>query len=563
MTYKIAVVTSFPYDYFNLCAAEMLASFKQNWPEDIKIFIQLDELSPEQHKELNNNIVTILGEDRTFIASLWDKEQKEFLERWREYEPGNYMFDVVRFSHKVFAVEKCADALKDSYDYMIWLDADVITNKRLSHDWLKDVLPAKKELCSYLGRNKEDNLINYSECGFVAYNLKAGAYAYIKQMKEYYTTDKFKEIHEGWTDCHVFDAVFKDAKKKNLSEGVKGTDVWPFTRLGEKMEHRKGNRKVQKKVTPPMKPDNSVVDINKMQIKTKNCLDHDKIVANVKKNLSQIRNWITLAKPTDREIVICAAGPSLPEYIDDIKERQKNGALVVAVKHSLETLKRHNVKPWACVLLDPRQHVEAFIKKPDPDVIYFVASMCDPTVVKTLNDNKCTVVGYHALVNAGEVNELIGSDLPVSGGSATSTRSLAIFADMFGYRDFHLYGYDLCHYSKPNMEEKTEDGNQKYLEVNLGTYTYGNKYITKTFWTEGQFLAQSNELKDLCKDRKDLNINIYGDGIAGWIYKHTMLYERYKQEYNENIEKQRAVAPTMEDLINAYTRGNALSRTTK
>ncbi len=47
---RIAVVTTFPNDHFEVCAAEMLASFNEYWPKDIKIYIQLDEQPEDSPK---------------------------------------------------------------------------------------------------------------------------------------------------------------------------------------------------------------------------------------------------------------------------------------------------------------------------------------------------------------------------------------------------------------------------------------------------------------------------------------------------------------------------------
>ena len=160
---KIAACVTFPNSMWNICAAEMLQSFAQHWPKDIKLFIQLDEQSPESFENLNNAIVSILGEDRSMIASAWEQDQKDFMARWKDHKPESYMFDVVKFSHKVFALEKAAAAIKDEYDYLIWLDSDVITKQPVTYEWLKEVLPGEDEVCSYLGREGW-----YSECGWVA-----------------------------------------------------------------------------------------------------------------------------------------------------------------------------------------------------------------------------------------------------------------------------------------------------------------------------------------------------------------------------------------------------------
>jgi hypothetical protein len=570
---SIAVVTSFPNDNWNVSAAEMLATFKAYWPEDIKMYIQLDEQPEDTFMKLNNDIVSIMGEDRVFIAGLWDEDQKAFRERWKDNKPENYLFDVVKFSNKVFALEKCADALKDSVDYLIWLDSDVITKRQVTYEWLKTVLPDYyTQACSYLGRDGW-----YSECGWVAYNLKANGYDLLARMKDCYVTDAFKndpnwQNVRGWTDCHVFDFYRAAYESKNLSTHyIKDTsdiDVWPQTKLAECLVHRKGNRKhvaaknrqKQGELTKKSSEKVNVIDAEQINIKTRNCLDHDKICANIRENMSQIRSWATITSSTDDDIVICSAGPSLADHIEEIRERQKNGAKVIAVKHAIDTLKLHNIKPWAVVLLDPRAHVEGFVKAPDPDVVYFVASMCDPSVVSTLNENRCKVIGYHALVNAGELKLMVSADLPVSGGSATATRAIGLFSDMFGYKNFHLYGYDLCYHLKPDMTKVNDQGQQQYMEINIGAHSYGNKYVTRTFWTEGQFLAQSNELKNLYKDRKDLNIAIYGDGMAGWLYKHHLALKKYQAEYRERLDQKRQFTPNLQEYVNAVTTGSDLSR---
>jgi hypothetical protein len=564
---KIAICTTFPVSQFDVCAAEMLATFKAYWPEEIKIYIQLDEMPEDQFNVLNNRIIEILGEDRSFIAGQWDDDQKAFMERWKDRKPNNYLDDVVRFSHKVFALEKCADALKETHDILIWLDADVITKRTIDYDWLKEALPNTDEVCSYLGREGW-----YSECGWVAYNLKTGGYDLLKEMKHNYTSDGFRELKDGWTDCHVFDNALKmyaythGWKSKNLSpdyvKDVSDIDVWKSSKLAERMVHRKGARKqiAHENKAKIQQQKSNIVDASDIKIKTKNCLDHKKICENVNKNKAQIRAWATLTNPTDQDIVICSAGPSLSTHIEEIRERQNDGAKIIAVKHAIDTLKAHKIKPWGVVLLDPRAHVEGFVQNPDPTVTYFVASMCDPSVVKALNDNKCPVIGYHALVNAGETNEMIPTDLPFAGGSATATRSIALFADMFGYKSFHIYGLDLCHAQKPDMNEKGPDGNPKYMEIDIGTNGYANKYITRTFWTEGQFLAQSNEITNLLKDRTDIKITVHGDGLAGWLFKHHQALKKYQSEYNERLNEKRKGSPSLDSYVHAISRGSDLAR---
>lgn len=562
---KIAVVTTFPKEHFEICAAEMLTTFRAYWPEDVKIYIQLDEMPEDEFNELNNRIISITGEERVLIAGKFDDDQKAFIEKWKPFKPQSYLDDIVKFSHKVFALEKAADAAKESMDYLIWLDADVITKRQVDYEWLKTVLPADDEVVSYLHRKGL-----HSECGFVAYNLKNGGYDLLLEMKNEYLHGDFTKYTKGATDCHVIDKCLIGKKFKDLCPeyeyGLSDINVWPSSKLAERMVHRKGNRKHQAaenrgKPMHQQQVNTNIVDAGNMKIKTRNCLDHDKIKANVAANLSQARVWATLCKnDPNGEIVMCAAGPSLADHIDEIKALQAKGAKVVAVKHAIDTLKLHGVKPWAVVLLDPRAHVEGFIKAADPSVVYFVASMCDPSVVKALNDQRCVTVMYHAFVNAGETDLMIASDLPVSGGSGTTTRSIGLFSDMLGIKKFHMFGVDLCHHQKPDMTELSADGQKKYMEISIGTQTWGGKQVTRTFWTEGQFLAQKNEIEGLYKDRKDLEINLYGNGMAAWLWKHFCLWKKYQLNYNLRLEKAREGSVSLDDFIATVSSGNKLSQ---
>ncbi len=258
----------------------------------------------------------------------------------------------------------------------------------------------------------------------------------------------------------------------------------------------------------------------------------------IKENLGLIRNWAQFCKPHDESVVIASAGPSLNPH--DLKQWAERGTKIVCVKHAIDRLKGWGIKPWACILLDPRPHVEGFVKSPDKDVIYFVASMVHPSVTKTLIDAGCTVIGYHASVGAEEGKVLNNKEMMVSGGSATATRSIALLSDWLGFKDFHIYGMDLCHFEKPDFTVKNEDNNLKFMELTMQTPSAGNKQVSRTFWTEGQFLAQAQEVHDLYKTGHGFKIRIYGPGLAAWQYDNWLLYEEWARDYKKRIDDRQA-----------------------
>lgn len=527
---KIAVCTTFPLSYYDLCAREMLATFDKYWPKDIDLFIALDKVTQEQYNAIQADLNTVLESGRQFfISNEWSPDKEAFYKRNQDSPDVSYRFHVCRFAHKVFALYGVAEHCKQSgHDMLIWLDADVITHKPITHEILgTELLPLNKQCSSYLGRSDAP----HSECSFMGFNLKSGGDAIIEQMHNCYITDKVLEL-PGWTDCDVFDDTIKNALdiNRNLSEGLKGWHVFPESPCGKYMEHRKGNRKNTAKHSAVTKP----ISANDMQIKTRNCLPNDLIIANIKENLGLIKHWVEYVKPHGEPVVVASAGQSL-SYAD-IKPWADKGVKIVTVKHAIDRLKSWGIKPWACVLLDPRPHVEGFVKKPDKDVIYFVASMVNPAVVKTLLDNDCNVVGYHAFVGAGEDKILDKGTMLVSGGSATATRCIGLLHECLGFKDFHCYGYDLCYFTRPDLTTKDEQGNLKYMEVTLSANVWGGKPQTRTFWTEGQFLAQAKELHDLYKSKLGFNMELHGQGIAAWQKSCHEQYKAWVDKYNVDID---------------------------
>ena len=122
-----------------------------------------------------------------------------------------------------------------------------------------------------------------------------------------------------------------------------------------------------------------------------------------------------------------------------------------------------------------------------------------------------------------------------------------VLNDQF-FQKFHCFGYDLSHAAKPDMSVLSEDGAPKYYEIKIEASTWGNKVVSKTFWTEGQFLAQAKELEELYKNGK-LDITIYGDGIPGWNFKHWKQYKKWVDEYVAGLDKRREKAFNVNDWL--------------
>jgi hypothetical protein len=513
-----AVITTFPNNAWNVYAEEMLKSFVKYWPQEIPLLVQLDDATLEaQVKKILRPIDA--------VAVGWEKPHFDFVSRNQSKDdPNNYRHQTTRFCHKVFAIKRARDAIEkqkaenlDAPRYLIWMDADVITNRPISMEDIQKCLP--DGAVSYLGRKDWP----HSECGWLAFDMENEGGVFIDVWHGLYVSDeilKLLETHDSWAFDYVKNS--KDAPKTtNLTEGKPGMDIWPHSPMGEWSTHFKGPANKQK-----------MGNMSGIQIQTKNSIPNEQIHSHIKENQSLIKNWIMECELNDEEIVVVSAGPQMiPE---DVLEDYNSGKKIIAVKHALGPLERAGIKPWGCILLDPRPHVLDFVDDPDKDVLWFVASQVDPKVTMKLLAHGCEVWGYHAAVGAEE--GLLTSLQPhsvVSGGSATATRGLYVLRHL-GFHNFKLFGYDLCFPDKPDMNKLDEIGQPKYLEITV-SWNDPQSNLKKCFWTEPQLIAQFEEIRTLI-DTNTFKMTAVGDGIIPFVLKSKRVGELRRAKLKATIK---------------------------
>lgn len=149
----------------------------------------------------------------------------------------SFLHDAIRFSWKVYAMIEHLD--KCDTDYLCWVDADVIFNKKLPEGFLESLVD-KDCYASYLNRKR------WTETGWIMYNTKHPYHkTWWKHIVDMYDGQKLFNL-KNWTDSHVFDAVLKISKQ----DGVKHVPLvrpnsnkdiaWGNSPLKEYSKHRKG-----------------------------------------------------------------------------------------------------------------------------------------------------------------------------------------------------------------------------------------------------------------------------------------------------------------------------------
>lgn len=211
-------VTTFPEWGWDVYAERCIGSWVKSWPGSILAYYE--GVAPPscvpgvEFRPLSSDI-------RTRFLSL------------NVPEPPNFLYDVKRFCHKVFAQLL---AMEEN-DQFYWLDADIEMLKSPPEELIQEVM--EQSFVSFLGRN------TYTEAGVIAFNKEHEDFPEFESRYRwcYEKGGIFKFNY--WTDCHAFDYA-RNGKGYNMTPDGQGVDnVLPASPLGEYMVHHKGLRKMK------------------------------------------------------------------------------------------------------------------------------------------------------------------------------------------------------------------------------------------------------------------------------------------------------------------------------
>lgn len=212
----------------------------------------------------------------------------------------------------------------------------------------------------------------------------------------------------------------------------------------------------------------------------------------------------TPCKPHDMLLSVAGGGPSLADTYQDLT------GFTCAVNGSLSWLLDQGVKPYACGIMDAGEHIADAIVA-DPDVRYYVASICDPKVFDKLKD--CDVRLWHVSPNATEdprgVEDVLNKAHPerwhsIGGGCTMGLRWINL-GYFLGFRRFHLHGLDSSFRSGATHAYPDRDDAKEHITF--------DGHDTKL-----SFLAQLHDFGDMLEWLWELDSNVqlevFGEGLV-------------------------------------------------
>jgi uncharacterized Rossmann fold enzyme len=173
-------------------------------------------------------------------------------------------------------------------------------------------------------------------------------------------------------------------------------------------------------------------------------------MVNVRINTMRKGPWFHDEYPVKEEsrkpgkpIALVGGGPSIKDTVTGLM----NFETVMACGSVHDWLQDHWT-PTHTVICDPDPVMANYLRKPNKDTTYLIASQCDPSVFDALEGQN--VVQWHCWP-IGEGNDTAKAFLQehtpgwvaIGGGCTVGLRALTI-ALMMGYTEIHFFGFDSC-----------------------------------------------------------------------------------------------------------------------
>lgn len=207
---KISVITSFDKKYYDMIGKDCVESWLRYWPEDMKLTCYVEEFSMEH----DDRIIQIPFSD--------------LCQEYRNLINSNEKNRVKTFAKKAYSIIHAFE--NSDADYLIWLDADAISTKKLTKELLSKLCP-RNSLSTFLGVAHDDKGTIYrtAETGVFSVNLKHPEFKnFAARYREYYD-HRIKENLRRFYDGDVFGAVVEEFRSKaefydmctDLSKGYK------------------------------------------------------------------------------------------------------------------------------------------------------------------------------------------------------------------------------------------------------------------------------------------------------------------------------------------------------
>ena len=249
----INVVTSFSEEGWRNYAQSMVESVAKNWGPNLHLTAFYHDFDLHTYKPVKSPRITYRNLNEVADMAEFKEIHKSYDGTMGGKRPYNWTIDCIKFCHKVFALtelafELCEDNTKPGW--LVWLDADTVTEKRFTNANMSACLPDKASLV-YLGRKHFD----YSETSFVGFNLNhRPPLDLLGDLRGQYISGEVIQYRE-WHDGFIFERLLTlynahgmkshdwTGHLDEIKSMTKGKQAFEHAPIGQYMTHYKGRKK--------------------------------------------------------------------------------------------------------------------------------------------------------------------------------------------------------------------------------------------------------------------------------------------------------------------------------
>jgi len=253
---------------------------------------------------------------------------------------------------------------------------------------------------------------------------------------------------------------------------------------------------------------------DKLTHNTNDEIVHKQIRQNCERGLKQVMAY---EEQADQKVVVLGGGPSLNDYVDEIRAHKEAGAKIITMNNTYAWAKENDLWPVTQFMVDARPFNKRFVEPTDEENLYIIAAQVHPQVFDLLPEERTMMMHCNLDDESIEIiNEVVGECykdwMPIPGGSSIMLRTLPCLQQL-GFRDVEIYGFDSC-----LIDSEHHAYEQKENDTGGSNHDLHFKINDRSFSCHPWMLSQAKEFIEV-KSRllAKMDIKVHGDGLIAYL----------------------------------------------
>lgn len=244
-----------------------------------------------------------------------------------------------------------------------------------------------------------------------------------------------------------------------------------------------------------------------MEIETVCNTSDDVLFANVEANSRRDVPWVRSVAAHDGQAVIVGGGPSVVDWLHEIRYRKGEGQTIFALNNAARFLVEQGIEVDHQVVVDAREHNAKFLGFAKH---HLLASQCHPLLFDEAKGATLWHQEYPA--DMARFDACLPANYPahtlIGGGTTVGLSAMALVYAL-GYRKIHLYGYDSSYRDEATHVYPQQDPQRVDCIATVG----GRKFKTSLAMAK-----QAELFPQLADSLIDLGclVTLRGDGLLPW-----------------------------------------------